>query len=166
MKKSSKNIDDAVRSIAGAFTNIDNTQGTININIRGMSGLGRTNMMIDGVTQTFYSTSSDNGNLNGGTSTFGVMIDPIFLKSIDVEKGSFSGKGGANSLMGSANMRTVRVDDIIKDNKNFGYILDTHFGNNSIGQRYSGLIAFKEKFNTFYIGGLFGYSKKKGFTKF
>ncbi|WP_079992561.1 TonB-dependent receptor domain-containing protein [Campylobacter pinnipediorum] len=160
-EKSSKNIDDVVRSIAGAFTNIDNTQGTVNINIRGMSGLGRVNTMIDGVTQTFYSTSADNSSRNGGTSTFGAMIDSSFLRGVDVEKGSFSGKGGANSLMGSANLRTISINDIVRDGNRFGFLTSTLFGNNSTGPKYSNIIALKEEINDGYFGVLYGYSQNK-----
>ena len=42
-----------MRSIPGTYTNTDQAQGTVQVNIRGMSGFGRVNTMIDGVTQLF-----------------------------------------------------------------------------------------------------------------
>lgn len=51
--KKLQSLDSIVRALPGTFTNIDPAQGTINVNIRGMSGLGRVNTTIDGVPQTF-----------------------------------------------------------------------------------------------------------------
>lgn len=48
-----QSIDSIVRSIPGTYTNTDQAQGTVQVNIRGMSGFGRVNTMIDGVTQLF-----------------------------------------------------------------------------------------------------------------
>ncbi|MDU7070371.1 hypothetical protein [Campylobacter ureolyticus] len=60
-----------------------------------MSGFGRVNTVVGGVTQTFFGTSADNGkyhegNGNMGTSSFGAMIDQNFLVAADVAKGTFS----------------------------------------------------------------------------
>lgn len=52
-----QSIDSIVRSIPGTYTNTDQAQGTVQVNIRGMSGFGRVNTMIDGVTQTFYGSA-------------------------------------------------------------------------------------------------------------
>lgn len=48
--------------------------------------------MVDGVIQTFFGTSIDNGkyhegNGNMGTSSFGAMIDQNFLVAADAQKG-------------------------------------------------------------------------------
>ncbi|MCW6999089.1 Plug domain-containing protein [Escherichia coli] len=37
----------------GTYTQIDPGQGAISVNIRGMSGFGRVNTMVDGITQSF-----------------------------------------------------------------------------------------------------------------
>ena len=80
--------------------------------------------MVDGVTQTFFGASVDNGkyhegNGNMGTSSFGAMIDQNFLVAADVAKGTFS--SGHSGLMGSVNFRTIGVDDLVKDGENFGF---------------------------------------------
>ncbi|MCC9396184.1 Plug domain-containing protein, partial [Enterobacter hormaechei subsp. steigerwaltii] len=59
--KSSENLDNIVRSIPGAFTQQDKSSGIVSLNIRGDSGFGRVNTMVDGITQTFYSTSTGAG---------------------------------------------------------------------------------------------------------
>ena len=55
--KETQNIDNVVRSMPGAFTQQDKGSGVLSLNIRGETGFGRANTMVDGVTQTFYSTS-------------------------------------------------------------------------------------------------------------
>lgn len=122
--KSTQSIDSIIRSMLGSYTNTDQTQGTVQVNIRGMASLGRVNIMVDGVTQTFFGTSVDNGkyregNGNMGTSSFGAMIDQNFLVAADVTKGTFS--SGHSGLMGSVNFRTIGVDDLVKDGENFGF---------------------------------------------
>ena len=63
--KDTQTIDQVIRSISGAFTQQDKGSGVVSVNIRGENGLGRVNTMVDGVTQTFYSTSMDSGQSGG-----------------------------------------------------------------------------------------------------
>lgn len=98
----------------------------------------------------------------GGTSSFGSMIDPAFVTGLEIERGAFSGKGGANSLMGSANLRTINVNDIVKDGENFGFITKNVFGNNAIGPNYMGALAYKQNLgDSAYLGVVYGYSHRK-----
>lgn len=108
--------------------------------------------MVDGITQTFYSSGVDDGK-SGGTSQFGATIDPSFIAGVDVERGSFSGRNGINSLMGSVNFRTLGIDDIIKDDSNFGFITKFQAGNNAYKSNWMGALAGKEKFES---GGQLG----------
>ena len=108
----SENIDAIVRSVPGAFTQQDKSSGLVSLNVRGDSGFGRANSMVDGVTQTFYSTSTDAGR-GGGTSQFGAVIDQNFIAGVELNKGSFNGKGGLNTLTGSANFRTLNADCLL-----------------------------------------------------
>lgn len=114
--------------------------------------------MIDGVTQTFYGTAADS-SFHGdiGTSSYTTMIDPNFLVGIDVTRGSFSkGQGG---LMGSANFRTIGVDDVVSDNKIFGFLGKYSYGTNAVGPSFMGAVAGKYTFSdNKSFGILFGYS--------
>ena len=152
ISNSTQNLDNIIRTIPGAFTNQDKSTGTIAPNIRGGAGLGRVNTMVDGITQTFYSSGVDDGK-SGGTSQFGATIDPSFIAGVDVERGSFSGRNGINSLMGSVNFRTLGIDDIIKDDSNFGFITKFQAGNNAYKSNWMGALAGKEKFES---GGQLG----------
>lgn len=55
LNSSTQSIDSIVRSVPGAYTQVDQHRGgEISVNIRSMTGLGRVNTQIDGVTQTFF----------------------------------------------------------------------------------------------------------------
>ncbi|MCR8698889.1 TonB-dependent receptor [Campylobacter ureolyticus] len=157
---STQNLDTILRSIPGTFTNQDKSTGTIAPNIRGSQGFGRVNTMIDGVTQTFYSSGADDGR-SGSTSQFGATIDPSFIAGVDVERGTFGGKSGVNSLMGSANFRTLGVNDIIKGDKNFGFLGKYQVGDNAYKSNYMGTFAGRAYYDDgFYVGALIGHSHR------
>ncbi|PSM53227.1 TonB-dependent heme/hemoglobin receptor family protein [Campylobacter blaseri] len=160
-----QSLDSIVRSLPGSYTQIDQSQGGISVNLRSMTGLGRVNTMVDGVTQTFYGTSTDEGGVHNflsdiGTSSFNTLIDTSFLIGLDVEKGSFS--SSAIGLMGSANFKTINVNDVIRGNKNFGFLGKFSYGSNEVGPSYMGALAGKVNFeNGSNLGILLGYGGKK-----
>ncbi len=134
-------LDSVVRALPGTYTNIDPTQGTLNVNIRGMSGFGRVNTMLDGVPQTFYGTSANSGsryheeegNGYGPSSQFGTMVDQNFLVGVDVTRGFASGAAGVNGLAGSANLRTIGVDDVVQQGHHFGLLSKLSTASNGMG---------------------------------
>ena len=158
--QSSENIDAIVRSMPGVFTQQDKSSGTLAVNIRGDSGLGRVNTMIDGVTQTFYATSADAGR-GGSTSQFGAALDPNFIAGVDVTKGSFSGANGVNSLSGTANFRTLGVDDVVHGNHTFGFLTKGLTGTNSTKNNFMAMGAARKWFDSgAHIGILYGFSHR------
>ncbi|TKX28665.1 TonB-dependent receptor [Campylobacter sp. MIT 12-5580] len=162
-----QSLDSIVRSIPGGFTQVDESQGTISVNIRGLTGLGRVNTQVDGVTQTFFGSSEDQGryHANGkivGTSAFGAAIDQNLLVGVDMQRGTFSGAGGANALMGSANFRTIGISDIISDNRSFGVLTKYSYGSNKLGPSYMGAVAGKYNFtDDGFLGLMYAYSGRK-----
>lgn len=164
--KSTKDIDSVVRSMSGTYTQVDEANGGISVNIRSQTGFGRVNTMIDGVTQTYFGSSSDQSAgfhsfaTNIGTSAYGALIDQNFLAGLEVEKGTFSGSNFGTA--GSVDFRTIGVDDIVRSGKNFGFLSKYSYGSNKIGPSYMGSFAGKYEFaNGFKFGTLFGYSGKK-----
>ena len=159
--KETQTIDQVIRSIPGAFTQQDKGSGVVSVNIRGENGLGRVNTMVDGVTQTFYSTSMDSGQ-SGGSSQFGVAIDPNFIAGVDVNKSNFSGSNGINTLSGSANFRTLGVNDVITDDKPFGLIVKGMTGSNATKSNFMTMAAGRKWLdNGGYIGVVYGYSQRE-----
>lgn len=171
-----QSIDSIVRSVSGAYTQIDQAQGTLSVNLRSMSGLGRVDTKIDGVKQTAYTTANDGDGFHGsiGTSSYGAMIDKNFLTSAEFERGTFS-SGGAG-LMGSANFRTISIDDIIENNRPTGAIIKHSFGTNGIGPStmigVAARVNLGENSNDKFdensdktIGFLYGFSHSKNHAK-
>ncbi|ELA09659.1 putative outer membrane colicin Js receptor [Moraxella macacae 0408225] len=141
-------LDSVVRALPGSFTFMDDRQGTLKVNVRGMTGFGRVNTMIDGVPQTNFgvtATSEEGGNFHQNqaneptTSSFGASIDSNFLVGVDVNRGGQGGSSGVNALMGSANFRTIGVNDVLLDGKNVGVRGKYTYGNNKLG--HNGMLA-------------------------
>ncbi|KAA0969332.1 TonB-dependent receptor [Aureimonas fodinaquatilis] len=141
-----KNIDDVLRATPGVFTR-DNVQNPgVAVNIRGLEGSGRVNMMIDGVRQNFRFTGHEAQGL--------VYVDPAFLAGVDVNRGYVSGVGGGNALAGSVNFRTWDVDDLIKDGKNYGGFLSATYGTNKAGWSESAVGAYRFNETFGFLGGI------------
>ncbi|WP_434524537.1 TonB-dependent receptor domain-containing protein [Photorhabdus asymbiotica] len=149
-----QSIDSILRSMPGTYTQIDPGQGTVSVNIRGLSGFGRVNMMVDGVSQSFYGTSPTSP-IHGTTyNQFGTIIDPNFIVGVDVNRGQSDGSNSVNALVGSANFRTIGVDDVIFSGDSLGVRTKATYGNNGIG--HNGMIAVAGKMPAFSSDGSIG----------
>lgn len=124
----------ALRNVAGAFTRQGSDQPGYAVNIRGMSGMGRVNSMIDGVPQTFRNAAGHAAY--GGTLTY---IHPELLAGIDITRGAVPGAHGAGTLSGAANFRSLSVDDVLVPGQTLGGLTRFRAGTN--GQDSSGLLA-------------------------
>ncbi len=143
-----QSLDATIRSMPGTYTQIDPGQGAVSVNIRGMSGFGRVNTMVDGITQSFYGSTTSGTTVHGSTNNMaGVLIDPNFLVAVDVTRGDSSGAAGVNALTGSANMRTIGVDDVIFNGNTYGLRSRFSVGSNGLGR--SGMLAVGGKNNAF-----------------
>lgn len=169
-EKQMRSLDSTIRALPGTYTNINPTQGTVNVNIRGLSGFGRVNSMIDGVPQTFYGTSSNSASRYhqqeeggyGPSSSFGAMIDPNFLVGIEINRGANHGAESVNALSGSSNLRTIGVDDVVMDGNQLGVLSKMSYGSNGIGK--SGMLAVggKQYFSDHHtLGAFLAYSGSK-----
>ncbi|MFB5077764.1 TonB-dependent receptor domain-containing protein [Raoultella sp. C349492] len=153
LNKNLQSLDASLRSMAGTYTQIDPLQGSISVNIRGMNGLGRVNTMVDGVTQTYFGMAP--ANYHGGANTAaGVPLDPNFLAEVDVTRGSSAGSQGVNALAGSANMRTIGIDDVLREGRQAGVLSRFSVGDNGLGR--TGMVAVAGKTDTFENGGALG----------
>ncbi|AKH65920.1 MULTISPECIES: TonB-dependent receptor domain-containing protein [Photorhabdus] len=149
-----QSVDSILRSMPGTYTQIDPGQGTVTINIRGLSGFGRVNMMVDGVSQSFYGTSPTSPAHGTTYNQFGAIIDPNFIVGIDVNRGQSDGSDSVNALVGSANFRTIGVDDVIFAGNSLGVRTKANYGNNGIG--HNGMIAVAGKTSAFSSEGSIG----------
>lgn len=121
----STRVDNVLRAQAGTFSRESVNQPGISVNIRGFEGMGRVNMMIDGVRQNFRFLTHE-------ASGF-VYVDPQLLAGIDIQRGAISTTGGSGALAGSANFRTIGVEDIILPGRDTGVLSSVTWGSNNIG---------------------------------
>ena len=148
-------VDQIVRSMPGTFTQIDPAQGAVSVNIRGLSGLGRVNMMVDGVSQNYYGSAPSSVSHGGvPSSQFGALIDPNFIIGVDVSRGNVIGGDGVNALAGSANFRTIGVDDVVFSGQKTGARSKLSSGSNGVGRSAMLAVAMK---NPAFDGGSVGF---------
>ena len=106
-------VADILEDSSGVYTAAHQREVGLSVNIRGMQDYGRVNMNIDGMRQNF--------NINGHQQRNGtVVVDPELLSTVDIEKGTQSGQGGAGVLGGIATFRTLEAQDFLRDGKEFG----------------------------------------------
>ncbi len=150
-----ESVDSVLRSLPGTYTQMDASQGAVSVNIRGLSGFGRVNMMVDGISQSFYGTSpSEFAHGTQPYSQFGALIDPNFIVRVDVSRGQSDGSDSVNALIGSANFRTLGVNDVLLEGNQLGLRTKWTYGNNGIGK--SGMMAFAGSTQAFSSEGSLG----------
>ncbi|WP_158282732.1 TonB-dependent receptor [Aminobacter sp. AP02] len=114
---------DIFRGTPGVLSGESRNGAAVDINIRGMQGMGRVNVTVDGATN---STTVYQGYQGVGNRTY---IDPDLIGGIKIEKGPSSAPGGG--IGGSVSMSTISADDILDDGKSFGVRLKGGAGTNS-----------------------------------
>ena len=116
---------DVLRSMPGTYTRESPQNAGVAVNIRGFEGSGRVNMMIDGVRQNFRFTGHEAQGF--------AYVDPALIAGVDVARGAVSTAGGAGALVGTTNLRTLDVDDIIKPGQKAGALTTLTYGTNGVG---------------------------------
>jgi len=119
------NVQDVLRAMPGVSTGNDPNNPGIAVNIRGFEGSGQVNMTIDGVRQSF--------RITGHTASGFAYVDPLLLASIEVQRGAVSTAGGAGAIAGTADLRTIDVDDVLKPGKDYGALVLSSWGSNGVG---------------------------------
>ncbi|WP_177230794.1 TonB-dependent receptor [Rhizobium sp. NFR07] len=138
---------DVLDTVSGLITNrAEGQKPGIAINLRGLQDMGRVTTSIDGARQNFQRSG------HGGYQQ--ILVDTAFIREIDIEKGGVDGVGGAGSLGGAVDFRTVSADDLLEDGKNFGGEVQTETGTNAydfVGSAV-GAIRFSDTFSL--VGGV------------
>lgn len=128
-------LDSVVRSMPGTFTRESTSNPGIAVNIRGFEGQGRVNMMVDGVRQNFRFTGHEAGGF--------AYVDPQLLAGIEIQRGAVSTVGGAGALAGTANFRTIDVQDVLKPGADSGGLTTLSWGSNGLGWAEMGAAAMR-----------------------
>ena len=99
-----------------------NGAGSIDVNIRGMQGMGRVATTIDGAENSVTVYQGYQGLSNR------TYIDPDLIAGVDINKGSDASSRG---IAGSVAIRTLDADDIVKEGDGWGMRVKGEFGGNS-----------------------------------
>ncbi|OHV80207.1 ligand-gated channel [Rhizobium sp. LCM 4573] len=119
-----RSASDALDNVAGVITNrAEGQKPGIAVNIRGLQDMSRITTSIDGARQNFQRSGH-----GGYQQTF---VDTAFIRAIEVEKGAVRGVGGAGSLGGLVDFRSVGVDDILEPGRQIGGEIDAGTGTNA-----------------------------------
>ncbi|BCJ90623.1 hypothetical protein IZ6_13580 [Terrihabitans soli] len=116
---------DIFKNAPGVLVGENRNSGAVDVNIRGMQGVGRVPVTVDGALNT---TTVYRGYQGVSSRTF---IDPDFIGGVDITKGPSFGAGGAGAIGGTVAMRTVNADDILLDGKSIGAKVRAGFGTNT-----------------------------------
>jgi len=98
---------DVFKSTPGVIAAMNHNGSSVDVNIRGLQGMNRVKVTIDGTQQT---TSTWRGYLGADDRTY---VDPDLIASIGIEKGPTSGAAGAGVNGGVVAFRTLEAQDII-----------------------------------------------------
>lgn len=108
-------VGDIFRSTPGVMASTNRAGGSnLDVNIRGLQGMGRVGITIDGAMQSFTNHRGYAGVSNS------VYVDPDLIGGIDVSKGPASAGEAVGSIGGVVAMRTLNADDIILPGKDAG----------------------------------------------
>lgn len=114
---------DMFRGTAGVMSGeARNGAGAVDVNIRGMQGMGRVTTTIDGAENAVTVYQGYQGVSNR------TYVDPDFIAGIDVTKGADTASWGN---AGSVAMRTVNADDIVKPGNTWGVRVKGEIGTNT-----------------------------------
>ncbi|MGH8444673.1 MAG: TonB-dependent receptor domain-containing protein, partial [Solimonas sp.] len=130
---------DLFTSEAGVYIMDGNQDPGLNINIRGIQGPGRNNVIIDGTRQNSSNYSGYAGQIAR------VYVDPELIGGVSIEKGPSSGVYGAGTIGGVVNLRTLGPEDLIQDGNAYGGRVRVIGGDS--GYRMSGMAAGAYRFD-------------------
>ncbi|MET3660314.1 TonB-dependent receptor [Aquamicrobium ahrensii] len=107
----------------GVLSGESRNGNSIDVNIRGMQGMGRVPVTVDG---TLSSATVYQGYQGVSNRTY---IDPDLIGGVSIQKGP--GSGAYGGIGGSVSMETLNASDILLDGKNYGVRLKGGFGTNT-----------------------------------
>lgn len=110
--------------VPGVVNSGTHVGASLNINIRGMQGMGRVTTTVDGSHQT---STSFRGYPGSRDETY---VDPDMIGGIDVSKGPADGLGGGG-IGGSVALRTISARDIVPEGEEWAVRVRGSLGNNT-----------------------------------
>jgi heme acquisition protein HasR len=133
-RRNASHMSDLIDQISGASMNSLYAHPEVSVNVQGIAGHGRVSQQLEGIKQNFHAFTTDIGQ------TGSIFVEPQFMKSINVTRGTDSSTGMLGSLGGGIDFRYLDLNDILFPGKNIGGMLrlSTGFGKYKNGQKPSG----------------------------
>lgn len=118
-------LGDIFKSAPGVIAPGSRVGASVDLNIRGLQGQNRVNVMVDGTRQSNHTYRGYRG------SRTEVYVDPDFLSGVDITKGPVATAGGVGAMGGVVNMRTIEASDIIEDGRSYTFRVKGGLGSNT-----------------------------------
>jgi len=120
------NPADVLQGMVGVYSGDARNSGALDPSIRGVQGVGRVPLTIDGTEQSIAVWRGYNGVNNRN------YIDPNLIAGIEVIKGPSLERNTTTSVGGGVVVKTLEADDIVRSGKTFGAELKVEGSTNSI----------------------------------
>lgn len=105
---------DILKNAPGIFSGESRNSGGLDVNIRGMQGMGRVAVSVDGAQNATTVYRGYQGIANRS------FIDPDFIGGIEIDRGPTMGPGAASAIGGTVALRTLNADDIVPAGQSIG----------------------------------------------
>ncbi|MDH4981583.1 TonB-dependent receptor [Hyphomicrobium sp. D-2] len=129
---------DVFNGTPGVIAASKNTGGGVDVNIRGMQGMGRVKVMVDGTQQD---SNTYRGYYGADNRSY---FDPDLIGGVDIEKGPSDGPYGSGAMGGVVNFKTLNADDILKPGSSYGARIRGGIGGNTIAPSLNPFMARPE----------------------
>ncbi|WP_420535158.1 TonB-dependent receptor [Acinetobacter populi] len=120
------NPADVVRGMVGVYSGDARNSGALDPSVRGIQGVGRVPLTIDGTEQSIAVWRGYNGVNNRN------YIDPNLIGGIEVIKGPSLEANATTSVGGGVLVKTLEADDIVRPGKKYGAEIKIEGSSNSI----------------------------------
>lgn len=152
-------VGDIFKSTPGVISAGNRIGSSLNVNIRGLQGQSRVNVMVDGTRQTGGTYRGYSGSRDE------VFVDPDFLAGADIQKGPSGGAGGVGAMGGVINLRTIEAKDIVKDGQVYGARIKTSLGGDTKSPPGAGEQSIRDNAPGFLNGDAWSGSLAAGVTE-
>lgn len=120
------NPADVVRGMVGVYSGDARNSGALDPSVRGIQGVGRVPVTIDGTEQSIAVWRGYNGVNNRN------YIDPNLIGGIEVIKGPSLERNSTTSVGGGVAVKTLEASDIVRSGKIFGAEIKLESSNNAV----------------------------------
>lgn len=159
------NPADVVKGMVGVYSGDARNSGALDPSVRGVQGVGRVPLTIDGTEQSIAVWRGYNGVNNRN------YIDPNLIGGIEVIKGPSLERDATTSVGGGVVVKTLEADDIVRPGQSYGAEIKLEGSNNStkpnlpslqyLGQHYEDIPPWTNIDGALYDPDIYKQSKTK-----